>query len=77
MMSAFATLHLKVYPVFKPNDYFWQHHWDGKEPKWEAYARAAKQIIVESHGFQDSKIQMDDKFEFKDLIKGKKPIKKE
>jgi len=21
-------------PVFEPNDYFWQHHWDGKEEKW-------------------------------------------
>lgn len=21
-------------PVFEPNEYFWQHHWDGKEEKW-------------------------------------------
>jgi len=27
-------------PVFEPNDYFWANHWDGKEEKWEAYARA-------------------------------------
>jgi hypothetical protein len=68
---------MKVYPVFKPNDYFWKHHWDGKEPKWEAYARVAKQIITESHGFENSTIQMDDKFEFKDIMKGKKTVKKE
>jgi hypothetical protein len=27
-------------PVFRPNEYFWKHHWDGKEEKWVAYARA-------------------------------------
>lgn len=27
-------------PVFEPNEYFWNNHWDGKEDKWVAYARA-------------------------------------
>ena len=72
MLSYFATLHMKVYPVFKPNDYFWEHHWDGKEQKWEAYARAVRQIIIESHNFASSDISMEDKFEFKDIMKGKK-----
>jgi hypothetical protein len=77
MLSYFGTLHMKVYPVFKPNDYFWEHHWDGKEQKWEAYARAVRQIIIDSHGFASSDIQMDDKFEFKDIMKGKKALKKD
>jgi hypothetical protein len=34
-------------PVFEPNEYFWQHHWDGREEKWVAYARAVRQIIAE------------------------------
>lgn len=29
-------------PVFKPNEYFWKHHWDGKEDKWVAFARAVR-----------------------------------
>ena len=29
-----------VMPTFTPNEYFWNHHWDGKEEKWVAYARA-------------------------------------
>jgi hypothetical protein len=29
-------------PIFEPNEYFWQNHWDGKEEKWEAYARAVR-----------------------------------
>lgn len=35
-------------PVFAPNDYFWANHWnEGKEEKWEAYARAIREIIIE------------------------------
>jgi hypothetical protein len=34
------TLH--EMPVFRPNDFFWKHHWDGKEEKWQAYARAVR-----------------------------------
>ena len=76
-MSAFTTLHLKVYPVFKPNDYFWEHHWSESsgEQKWEAYARVVReQIIAKSFGFSlRDDVQMEDKFEFKDIMKGKKP----
>ncbi len=25
-------------PVFAPNDYFWENHWDGKEDKAQLYA---------------------------------------
>lgn len=34
-------------PVFAPNEYFWQNHWDGEEDKWCAYARVVRQIIAE------------------------------
>lgn len=36
MQAPFITLNIKQYPVFKPNDYFWKHHWDekGGEEKW-------------------------------------------
>ena len=37
-------------PVFKPNEYFWEHHWDGKEEKWMAYARAMQKIIADELG---------------------------
>jgi hypothetical protein len=34
-------------PVFEPNDYFWKHHWqEGKEEKWEAFARVVRQIMA-------------------------------
>jgi hypothetical protein len=34
-------------PVFEPNDYFWNHHWDGKEEKWLTYANVIRQIIAD------------------------------
>lgn len=39
-----------VMPTFTPNEYFWKHHWDGKEEKWVAYARAIQKIIAKQGG---------------------------
>ena len=39
-----------VMPTFTTNEYFWQHHWDGKEEKWVAYARAIQKIIAKQGG---------------------------
>ena len=41
------TLKMKVYPVFKPNKYFWDNHWqEGKEEKWQAFARVVREDII-------------------------------
>ena len=37
--SSIFTHTLYEMPVFKPNQYFWDNHWDGKEEKWALYAR--------------------------------------
>ena len=44
VLATFFTMHVKIYPVFKPNDYFFKHHWDESsgEKKWEAYARVIR-----------------------------------
>lgn len=73
-------MRFKVYPVFKPNEYFWANHWNEKsgEQKWEAYARVVREeIIAKSFNFELSDTTMEDKFEYKDLMKGKKPKTKE
>lgn len=62
-------------PVFAPNDYFWKHHWDGKEEKWVAYSRAVRQIMIERGGFEDSHLSLEDKVEYKSLIRGRKVSK--
>jgi hypothetical protein len=58
-------------PVFEPNDYFWKNHWDGKEEKWLAYARAIRSIIAEVGGYELSDVKMEDKFEYKNFMRGK------
>ena len=38
----FVAVTYNEMPVFEPNEYFWKHHWDGKEDKWVAFARAVR-----------------------------------
>ena len=66
---------MKIYPVFKPNDYFWEHHWDEKsgQTKWEAYSKVIREdIIARSFNLELSDAAMEDKMEYKALLKGKK-----
>ena len=59
-------------PVFTPNDYFWKHHWkEGKEEKWEAFARVVRQFMAEIGEFKLSDLTMQDKFEYIEKLKGR------
>ena len=70
--TPYYTLHIKQYPVFKPNDYFFEHHWDStKEEKWEAFARVVRNVIREGFDFKLSDLIMEDKLEYKKLLKKK------
>ena len=61
-------------PVFEPNEYFWKHHWDGKDPdtKWEVFAEAVRTAMAECAGFKLSNSSLRDKYEYKEIIWGKK-----
>ena len=41
-------------PVFAPNDYFWKHHWDGKNPetKWVVFADAVREAMASCGGLE-------------------------
>jgi len=52
--TGFWTNTISEMPVFSPNEYFWKHHWDGKEEKWVAYARAIQTLIAETSGLKVS-----------------------
>ena len=52
-------------PVFEPNEYFWKHHWDGKEQRWQAYARAVRTIMIEQGNLLDTASSMEDRLEYK------------
>ncbi len=66
-----STFTLHELPVFTPNDYFWKHHWDGKEEKWEVFARTMQHIIADLGHFEFSESSNDDKVEYKRLVRGK------
>lgn len=68
--NPYMTLHLKEYPVFKPNEYFWKHYWNekGGEQRWEAYARVIREIIADGHNFPLADLQMEDKLYYKKLL---------
>jgi hypothetical protein len=51
--------------VFTPNEYFWKHFWnEGKEEKWEAFARVVREIMSEVGGLKTSDLTMQDKFDY-------------
>lgn len=63
---------LKVYPVFKPNDYFWKHHWDEKtgEEKWQAFARVVrKEVMAKSFDLKLSDTTLEKKLELRQILK--------
>lgn len=71
-----VTLNMKIYPVFIPNDYFWQHHLKQGEEKWQAYARVIREeIIAKGWDFKLVDLSMEKKLELKAIMKGKKVAK--
>ena len=74
MMSAYYTiLYVKEYPVFKPNEYFWNNHWDPKsgEEKWEAYCKVIRSIMAGSFNFKLSDLAIEDKGVYKSILYGR------
>ena len=59
------TMKLHQLPVFDPNEYFWEHHWQkDKEEKWEAYARVIRDIMALVGNYKISNLTMQDKFDY-------------
>jgi len=77
-MCGFIIVNVDILPVFEPNDYFWKNHWqEGKEEKWEAFARVTRDIIAKHGGYGLSECTMEDKFDFVKLLKEKRKHKVE
>jgi hypothetical protein len=70
---------MKIYPVFKPNEYFWKNHFDEKSglTKWDTYVKVIREeIMAKSFDLSLSDTLMEDKMDYKALLKGKKPKEK-
>jgi len=51
-------------PIFRPNDYFFEHHQKEGEQKHDTYARVVRQLMSEASGLQVSDQSVEDKFEY-------------
>lgn len=81
MMTA-SYAKVKVYPVFKPNQYFIDNFCkkETQEPKdyWKTYAKVIREeVIAKSFNFPLSDVTMEDKFKYKAILKGKKEDQKD
>jgi len=47
MGCLFSTVNYRIFPVFRPNEYFWKNHHKEGEERWQTYARAIREIIHE------------------------------
>ena len=66
----FNVVKQKIFPVFKPNDYFWKHHWDGKEEKGKLYMNTIRKIMMKYGGFKDTHMTAEDRFEYLKAYRG-------
>jgi 1-acyl-sn-glycerol-3-phosphate acyltransferase len=74
-MPPFGTILHKRYPVFRPNQYFWDHHWEpvkDKETKAFTYMRVIRDIMLKEDKFNDSTAKQEDQFCYSAACKGEK-----
>jgi len=76
LLSVYSKVTCLELPVFTPNDYFWENHWDGKQDKVGLFADTMREIMAEVGGYKLSDATVDDKLDFKKILKGKKLEKK-
>jgi len=55
-------------PVFRPNEFFFQHHQREGEERWETYCRTIRQLISEHGNLPLSDLRIEDKFEYKQML---------
>jgi len=70
-MPPFGSIHHKVYPVFRPNEYFWSHHWKkDEESQATCYMRVIRQIMIDHEGYNDNSSTCEDQFEYNRISAG-------
>lgn len=79
-MPPFGVIKHKRYPVFRPNQYFWDTHWEPnkeKETKAITYMRVIRDIMLKEDKFNDSSAVQEDQFGYSAACKGSKfnPLK--
>ena len=67
-INPYSTGSLNIYPVFKPNEYFWANYLQPGEEKMNCYARVIRTIIAEACDIPQIDIDMNEKMKYRDLI---------
>ena len=65
MCQPYVTCEVEELPVFEPNDYFFEHHMQEGEEKWQTYMRVIRQLMGEHFNFKLSDLKLEDKFDYK------------
>jgi hypothetical protein len=72
-MMGYCIPNADILPVFEPNEYFWENCWkEGKEEKWEAFARATREILSKHLNIPLCESKMEDKFIYKSALRAAK-----
>ena len=72
-MPPLGIIRHKQYPVFRPNQFFWDTHWEpnkDKESKAETYMRCIREIMLKEDNFVDSQLSQDDQFGYSKICQG-------
>lgn len=69
--NPYCSIKVKEMPTFKPNEYFWKNHQKEGEEQWETYARVIRHIMAIEGGFEESDLEVEDKFAYKELLNPK------
>ena len=69
-MPPFAHIHHKIFPIFRPNDFFWNTHWSpvanipDSKSKCALYAKTIHKIMVQNSHLKASALKAEDRFEY-------------
>lgn len=66
--TPFTTLTVTTLPIFKPNDYFFEHHQKEGEEKWQTFARVVRDLMSEYSGIPTIDANIEDKFAYKSIL---------
>ena len=70
------TVDIKLYPVFEPNDFFWEKHMKEGEKKIDTYIRVIRSIMLEHSKLEDAGEYTDmDRFKFIAAVNGEELTK--
>jgi len=72
-MPPLGIIKHKRYPVFRPNQFFWDKHWEpvkDQETKAQTYMRVIRDIMIKEDKFNDSLNSQEDQFGYSAACQG-------